>query len=172
MGGDLALQHMLGMECVGYVEWDKDFQNKIRDRQRDGLIQEAPLYGDVRAFVSEGYAQAYTGLVNLIAAGFPCQPFSVAGQQLGEDDPRNMWPSTRDCLNIIRPQNALLENVPGLLANRYMGRIFGNLAALGYDAQWTVLGADDVGGWHKRKRLWILAHADGKRTAQPQGPFG
>lgn len=159
-GGLLGTHHLLGWRCVGYVEWDEYCQKIIEQRIKDGLLAEAPIYGDIRAFIGEGFATAYKGMVDVITAGFPCQPFSVAGKQKGEDDPRNMWPATIECIRRIQPRWALLENVPGLLTTGYIKRIFGDLAEAGYDARWCVLGASDVGGLHKRKRLWILAYTD------------
>ena len=124
----------------------------------DGYIETAPIFSDIRAFISEGYAERYRGMVDVITAGFPCQPFSVPGAQLGEEDPRNMWPATIECIRIIRPQYAFLENVTGLLANGYIRRVFGDLAALGFNARWGVLGGHDIrGGIADGKRLWIVA---------------
>ncbi len=156
-GGGLLGSHVLGWDVIGYVEYEEDPQRIISQRIKDGYLREAPIFGDIKAFISEGYARSYTGMVDIITGGFPCQPFSVAGKGLSEDDPRNMWPSTIRCLDIIRPRFALLENVPGLLAHRYIQRIYGDLAEVGYDARWCVLGADDTGANHRRKRLWIWA---------------
>ena len=162
-GGDLGAQHLLGFKCKGYVEYEKYCQKVIKQRIADGLLDAAPIFGDIRKFISEGYADCYKG-VDLITGGFPCQPFSVAGKQAGEDDPRNMWPSTIECIRRIQPRYALLENVPGLLTFPYTRRIFGDLAEAGYNAKWCVLGAGDCGAFHRRKRLWILAYTDKFRT--------
>jgi len=157
-GGDIAHQHLLGHQCVGYVEWDDYAQRVLAARIRDGHLDEAPIYGDVRAFVSDGYARRYRGLVDIVAAGFPCQPFSVAGKQAAADDERNMWPATLDVLRAVRPRLVHLENVPGLLAGShgYWGTILGQLAELGYDARWEVLSAADVGARHLRRRVWLV----------------
>lgn len=96
-------------------------------------------------------------MVDVLTAGFPCQPFSVSGHQQGEDDQRNMWPSTLDCIRIIRPQRVLLENVPGLLVFDYIQRIFGDLAESGYDANWCVLGGNATDSCCNGERLWIVA---------------
>jgi DNA (cytosine-5)-methyltransferase 1 len=152
---------LLGWKVVGCVEWDDYCQRLLRQRMEDGLIETAPIFGDIRTFISEGYARRYRGMVDVVSAGFPCQPFSVAGKQAGEDDPRNMWPSTIECIRVVRPRYAFLENVPGLLNSGYFGRVLGDLAESGYDARWRVLGADDVGAPHRRKRLWILAESTG-----------
>jgi DNA (cytosine-5)-methyltransferase 1 len=157
-GGLLATKHLLGWRTIGYVEWDDYCQRVLAQRIKDGLLDEAPIFGDIRAFINEGYAERYRGMVDILTAGFPCQPFSVAGKRQGEDDERNMWPQTIECICIIRPRYAFLENVPGLLTHEYIRRIYGDLAEAGYDARWCVLGADDCGAIHRRKRLWILAY--------------
>ena len=167
-GSDLAFKYLLkGFRCVGYVEFEKYCQDVLCQRIEDGLFDEAPIFGDIRAF-NRKYASVYKGMVSLITAGFPCQPFSVAGKQAGKDDARNMWPATIETIRIVRPKFAFLENVPGLLSSKsgldeitgrpisYCATIFRDLAEAGYDASLAVIGADDVGARHRRKRLWIL----------------
>lgn len=173
-GGDLGLQHLLGWNCKGYVEWDKYCCRVLEQRIKDGLLSDAPIFcGDIREWIRLGYAASYQGMVGAIAGGFPCQPFSVAGKRAGADDPRNMWPATVECLRIIRPRFALLENVPGLLAAGYFDTIIGELTESGYDCRWRVLSAAEVGAPHKRDRLWIVAHADGSRcTWDPEDAGG
>lgn len=158
-GGGLLGSKLLGWRAVGYVEFNPYCQREIRQRIEDGVLDRAPIFGDVRAFLSEGYARSYQGLVDVVSGGFPCQPFSVAGKQAGADDPRNMWPQTIEVLRQVRPRYAFLENVPGLLAHAYFGTILGDLAESGFHARWCVLSAADVGAPHLRKRLWILADA-------------
>ena len=157
-GGDLAYQHLLGWRCVGYVEIERYCQQVIAQRIKDGFLNEAPIFGDIRDFINQGYAESYKGLVDGITAGFPCQPFSIAGKRKGEKDKRNMWPATLECIRIIRPQFAFLENVSGLRSHPYIMQIFGDLAEARYNARWCVLGADDTGAPHRRQRLWILAY--------------
>ena len=159
-GGLLATQHLLGWRCVGYIEWDDYCQKVIRQRIEDGYLHNAPIYGDIRTFIDDGYARAYQLLVDIITAGFPCQPFSVAGKQEGKNDPRNMWPATLECIRIVRPRYCLLENVPGLLSrkHRYFETILKDLAEGGYTARWKVISAAEVGAPHRRDRLWIVAY--------------
>ena len=166
-GGGILGSKLLGWHTIGYVEYEKYCQEIIKQRIADGILDAAPIFGDIRRFIGEGYTESYRGLVDIVTGGFPCQPFSVAGKGLGENDPRNMWPATIQCIRIIRPQLVFLENVPGILTFGYMGRIFGDLAESGYSFRWTCLGADDVGANHRRKRLWILAHAKGSKRKQP-----
>jgi len=119
-----------------------------------GLYTSAARF-EVDSICGDGYAERYRGMVDVITAGFPCQPFSIAGKRAGEDDPRNMWPATIECIRVVRPRFALLENVPGLLSSGYFGTILGDLAESGYDARWRILSAAELGAPHKRDRLWI-----------------
>jgi DNA (cytosine-5)-methyltransferase 1 len=156
-GGGLLGTKLLGWRHVGYVEYEKYCQQVIAQRIKDGILSEAPIFGDVREFVQSGAAKKYKGFVDVVTAGFPCQPFSVAGKRKGKEDERNMWPSTIQIIRDVQPRYAFLENVPGLLNSGYFQEILGSLAQAGYDAKWIVLGADDVGAPHRRKRLWIKA---------------
>ena len=170
-GGGLLASKLLGWKTVGYVEYEDYCQRVIRARINDGYLDEAPIFGDIRTFISDGYAESYQGMVDVVSAGFPCQPFSSAGKQKGESDERNMWPATIDVIRKVRPRFAFLENVPGLLTFEYMGTILADLAAAGMDAKWTVLGAGDIGECHSRERLWIVAsHANSER--EMAGLFG
>ena len=163
-GGDLAAQHIKGWTCAGYVEIDDYARQVLAARIADGHLDDAPIYGDVREFVADGTAATYAGRVDVVVAGFPCQPFSEAGDQNSDDDPRNMWPACVDVLCVVRPRLAFLENVAGLLAGShgYYGRILGDLANLGFNAEWGVLSASAVGAPHRRRRLWIVAYTDRK----------
>lgn len=155
-GGLLATKHMLGWRTIGYVEIDDYCQRVLAQRIKDGLLDNAPIFSDIRAFLSEGYAEQYRGVADVITAGFPCQPFSVAGQQKGEKDERNLWPETRDTISVVRPQYVLLENVPGLLSHRYIWTILSEITALGYDCRWGVISAKDCRAPHLRKRWWCV----------------
>jgi len=167
-GGGLLGSLLLGWHTVAYVERDAYCQQVLRARIADGYLHDGPIYDDVRTFPAE----EWRGRVEVVSAGFPCQPFSVAGRQLGEGDPRNMWPATERVLRLVRPRFALLENVPGLIARAYFGTVLGDLAALGFDAEWGVLGADDVGAPHRRKRLWIVAYRHGDGAGVRRGAAG
>lgn len=158
-GGGVWASRILGHRVIGYVENNPHAQRVIRARIADGSFNDAPIFSDIRAFVADGYADAYRGHCDIVSGGFPCQPFSVAGRQQGADDERNMWPATRDVLARVQPTRAFLENVPGLLGSGYFGVILNDLCALGYSVKWGVVSAADVGAPHLRRRLWIAAHA-------------
>jgi len=166
-GGGLLGTKLLGWRSVGYVENNTYCQKILAQRIEDGFLDEAPIFGDIDDFIESGAAKKYKGYVDVVTAGFPCQPFSVAGKKKGQDDERNKWPQTIQCIRDVGCRYALLENVPGLLNSGYFPEILRSLAEAGFDARWTVLGADDVGAPHRRKRLWILADSDAGRI-QPE----
>jgi len=186
-GGGVLGSKILGWETIGYVEWEDYCQKIIAQRIKDGIFDNAPIFGDIRTFLSEGYARRYRGLAQIVTGGFPCQPFSVAGKREASNDPRNMWEPTMEVIKAVQPPIVFLENVPGLLSAtvdngagrsiHYFGTILRDLAESGYDVKWCVLGADDVGAPHHRKRLWILGvHTDseynGSFTSEERGSDG
>ena len=154
-GGGLLASKLLGWRTVCYVEWDAYAVEVLRARIRDGHLDDAPIWDDCFSFNGKPWA----GCVDIVTAGFPCQPFSNAGKGLAENDPRNGWPAVKRIIGEVRPRFAFLENVPGLISKPYIRRIFGDLAEVGYDAEWGTLSAAAVGANHKRERLWIVAYA-------------
>jgi len=167
-GGGVLGSMRFGLKTVAYVEWDDYPQKILAARMADGLLETAPVFGDVREFDTT----PYEGKVDIVSGGFPCQPFSMAGKRLAESDPRNMWPATRDIIRRIRPKYAFLENVPGLLTDThgYSGVVFGELARSGYDIVWTCLPAAAIGAAHRRDRMWILGRRRGSDTSiNPEG---
>lgn len=167
-GGGLLGTKLLGFRCIGYIENNPYCQKILKARIADGILDEAPIFGDIRKFLANGFAGTFDGLVDVITAGFPCQPFSIAGRGLAENDPRNMWPETLACIRTIKPRYALLENVPGLIGKPYFRRILREIAESGYDLRWRVLGASDIGANHRRKRLWILAYPKSEQGGRVQ----
>ena len=105
----------------------------------------------------------------------PCQPHSVAGERGGADDERDLWPEFARLVREIRPRWVVAENVPGLLstdAGRFFGGILRDLADSGYDAEWSCVGAADIGAPHRRRRVWIVAYPNGERKLQSGGSVG
>lgn len=162
-GGGVKGTHLVGLKPVGYVEWNTYCQKVLAQRIKDGLIREAPIFGDVRKFVQSGYAEKYRGFAEVVSAGFPCQPFSCAGGQLAAEDERNMWPATRDVIRVVRPAIAWLENVTGLFTTGYCEVIFGDLAELGYDVEWGVFSGAGEGAPHRRDRFFGFAYDRSQR---------
>ena len=159
IGGGVLGTKLLGWRTVGYVEINEYCQKIISQRIKDGIFDDAPIFGDIREFIDQGYAAAYQGLVDVITAGFPCQPFSLAGSKRGQHDDRNLWPETIEVVRQVEPRYVFLENVPGLLSFEYFGTILGDLSESGYDARWKTISAAEVGAPHRRDRVWIVAHS-------------
>jgi len=99
---------------------------------------------------------------DVICGGYPCQPFSTAGKRRGEEDPRHLWPWVRTAISELRPRYAILENVRGHLSMGGLS-VIGELASIGYDAEWRVVSAASVGANHRRDRVIIVAYPQGKR---------
>lgn len=99
---------------------------------------------------------------DILCGGYPCQPFSSAGERKGFNDPRNLWPYFQNAIRILRPQLVILENVAAHLSLGF-GRVLGDLADLWYDAEWGVFRASEVGAPHPRARVFIVAYTPGTR---------
>jgi DNA (cytosine-5)-methyltransferase 1 len=144
----------LGLERCGYeIRWQCEIDPYCR-RVLAKHWPDIPCHEDVR-----GLGAGIVEPVDVLAGGFPCQPVSVAGKQLAQDDERWLWPEYARLVGELRPSHVFLENVPGLLI-RGMGNVLKDLAALGYDAEWGCVSAASVGAPHLRRRVFLLAHTD------------
>ena len=162
---------------VAYIEWDKYCQRVLQARINDKLLDDAPVWGgDIRGF--DG--RPWSGVVDIITASPPCQPFSKAGKMEGESDSkgRNLWPECLRLCREIRPRLLILENVPGILVRPgdgrppYGGTVVGELAEAGYDAEWRIVSAADAGAPHKRARWWFLAYPNADLGGRLHGEHG
>ena len=169
-GGGILGSELLGIRTVCAVELEPWSASVLLARQNDGLLPPFPVWDDVRTF--DG--RRWRGLVDVVSGGFPCQDISAAGKGAGIDGARSgLWREMHRIINEVRPEFAFLENSP-LLVGRGLARVLGDLARIGYDAAWCVLGADAVGLSHHRARLWLLAHAAGlhrhaRHSLEPRG---
>jgi DNA (cytosine-5)-methyltransferase 1 len=164
----------LTTRTICYVEWDKYCQQVIRQRQRDRLLDDAPIWDDIKSF--DG--RPWRGVVDILSAGFPCQPHSNAGLRKGADDDRNLWPDTLRIIGEVGPGLVILENVPGILVRpddgreAYGGTVVGELAEIGYMSEWAVISAADAGAPHKRARWWLLAYPNADLGGRLHGEHG
>jgi DNA (cytosine-5)-methyltransferase 1 len=156
-GMELGLERA-GMTLVGQVEIEPYCQRVLARHW-----PEVPRHDDVRTFPDWWRFGAYPDprpTVDVVCAGFPCQPFSLAGKQLGTDDERWMWPATAAAIRTVGPSYVLLENVSALVRDsRAFGTVLGDLHRLGFDAEWATLRASDFGAPHGRERVYVLAYA-------------
>lgn len=164
-GGGILAGKLLGWRTVCAVEWEPYPACVLAARQNDGLLPPFPIWDDVQTFDGRPWA----GIVDVVSGGFPCQDISVAGKGAGITGERSaMWRHMARIVSEVRPRYVFVENSPALIT-RGLGVVLGDLAALGYDCRWTVLGAADVGAPHQRDRFWLAAHANSLRELQPQG---
>ena len=158
-GGGILGSKLLGWNTVCAVEIEEYARNVLIARQNDGMLQPFPIWDDVRTFDGK----PWRGIVDVVSGGFPCQDISAAGKGDGIGGEKSgLWGEMARIIGEIRPRFAFMENSP-MLASRGLGVVLGDLAEMGYDAEWGVLGARDVGAPHRRDRIWILAYADKKR---------
>ena len=154
-GFELALK-TFGTQTVCHVERDPYAAATLAARMEQTRLDPAPIWDDLTTF--DG--RPWCGRVDLVTAGFPCQPFSTAGQRRGVDDDRWLWPDIARIVSEVRPGIVILENVPQLVRHG-LPYVLADLAGLGFDAEWAMFAAADVGAPHLRKRFWLLAYASG-----------
>jgi DNA (cytosine-5)-methyltransferase 1 len=154
-GGGILGGKLLGWRTVCAVELDAYCRSVLLARQRDGMLERFPIWDDVRTFDGT----RWRGHVDVVSGGFPCQDISAAGRGAGIDGERSgLWVEMARIIREVRPRFAFVENSPMLTA-RGLGRVLGDLAEMGFNARWGVLGADRLGAPQHRERIWILADA-------------
>lgn len=153
-GGGILGGHLLGWRTVCAVEWEPYAASVLAQRQNDGLLPPFPIWDDVRTF--DG--RPWRGLVDVVSGGFPCQDISVAGKGAGIDGARSgMWAHMARIVDEVRPRFVFVENSP-LLVGRGLDRVLADLARLGFDARWCVMGATAADLPHGRERFWMVAY--------------
>lgn len=151
-GGGILGGHLLGWRTVCAVERDAYAAQILAQRQNDGALPAFPIWSDVCSF--DG--RPWRGLVDVVSGGFPCQDISAAGGGAGIEGARSgLWREMARIIGEVRPIFVELENSP-LLIQRGLAMVLGDLAALGYDAQWIRLSASQLGAPHDRDRAWLV----------------
>ena len=159
-GLELALRDVFGKQVrtVCYVEWEVYAATTLMARMEEQRLDKAPIWDDITTFDGK----AWSGKVDIITCGFPCQPVSVAGKRASQEDERWIWPDIIRIICEIRPRFIYLENVAGLLSGG-LDLVLGDLAKAGYDAEWTSIKANEIGAAHNRLRVFILANSGSRR---------
>jgi DNA (cytosine-5)-methyltransferase 1 len=147
-GLDMAVEAFFNAEMVWCAENDKYASKLIEQRFNK------PNLGDIKQI-----DWANVEPIDILTAGYPCQPFSNAGQRKGTDDERHIWPHIIKAISILRPKFIILENVRGHLSLGFK-EVLSDLAQNGYDAKWRIVRASDVGAPHQRARLFIIAYSN------------
>lgn len=159
-GFSLGLERA-GMKTVAFCEIDPFCRGVLRKHW-----PEVRIYEDIRELTAAVLDR--DGIVaDVICGGFPCQDVSTAGQRAGLAGARSgLWRDFARLIREVRPAVAIVENTPGLLSLG-MGEVLGDLAAIGYDAEWECIPAGALGAHHERDRVWILAYPNGQ--SEPSG---
>ena len=118
-----------------------------------GLLDAAPIWSDLKTLPWK----EFSGKVDILTGGYPCQPFSAAGKRLGKNDPRHLWPGIANGIRILQPRVLCFENVDGHISLG-LREVIEELGELGYKATWGIFSAREVGAPHQRKRVFILAY--------------
>jgi DNA (cytosine-5)-methyltransferase 1 len=146
-GFSLGLERTGGFETVAFCEIAKFPQRILRAR-----VPKTPLHDEITSM------QFSEGEVDVITGGFPCQDLSAQGLRAGLAGTRSgLWRELLRAIRVVRPRYAVVENVADLLGLG-MGTVLGDLASIGYDAEWHCIPACYVGAPHERDRIWIVAH--------------
>jgi DNA (cytosine-5)-methyltransferase 1 len=140
---------------VAFVERESHAAATLVARMADQALAEAPIWDDLRSF--DG--RPWRGRVHLVSAGYPCQPFSYAGNRTGAADPRHLWPEVERIVDEVGPEWVFCENVEGHLTLGF-AEVADSLRRLGFTPKAGLFTAREAGARHRRRRLFILAHAD------------
>ncbi len=159
-GFSLGLERTGGFETVAFCEIEP-FPRRVLAKH----WPEVPCYDDVRTLTGDVLRRDGIA-VDVITGGFPCQDLSVAGKQrgMGEGTRSGLWSEIVRLVGELRPQYVIVENVAALLAGpserrgRWFGRVLGDLAECGYDAEWENIPASALGAPHRRERVWLIAY--------------
>ncbi|BBD70703.1 cytosine-specific methyltransferase [Nostoc commune NIES-4072] len=150
-----------GFETVAFCEINSYCQQVLNLR-----FPQIPIIPDIHDITVKSLAGIGVREVDGIIAGLPCPPFSLAGKQKASLDERNLFGEFFRVLRCVRPDWAIVENVPGLLTaegSEFFRAVLWQFAEMGFDVQWGVFSAASVGAVHKRERVWIIAHSQSPR---------
>jgi DNA (cytosine-5)-methyltransferase 1 len=149
--------NLAGVEhrVIAYVEIEAFVIANLVKKMEAGELPSAPIYTDLKTFP----AHLFRDRVDLITGGYPCQPFSSAGQRKGEDDPRHLWPFIRRHIESIRPVRVFFENVEGHISLG-LSSVISDLEDDGYRATFGIFSASEVGAPHQRKRVYIMGDSN------------
>ena len=154
-GGGILAGHLLGWRCVCAVEIEDYPRRVLLQRQADGFLPRFPIWDDICTFDGK----PWRGKIDVVSGGFPCQDLSAAGKGAGLDGERSgLWREMARVICEVQPRYAFIENSP-MLTIRGLDRVLCDLAQMGFNARWGVMGAADVGAKHQRDRIWIVAYA-------------
>ena len=155
IGGWALAFRELGIKTIAFCEIEKYPQQVLQKNFPD-----IPIFNDLKELTYE-QVQERSGVrnIDILTCSYPCQPFSVAGKQKGEEDPRHLWPDTFRIIQECKPTWFVGENVGGHI-KLGLDTVLEDLASIGYDTRTFVISASSIGAWHQRKRIWIVGYSE------------
>ena len=141
-----------GFETAAFCEYDQEAQKVLRKNWPD-----VPIFSDVRTLTKQELHDNGIQDIGLICGGYPCQPFSLAGERRGAEDDRHLWPEMFRLVKELRPTWVIGENVAGHI-NMGLDEVLADLETEGYTARTFVIPACAVDAHHRRDRVWTVAH--------------
>ena len=158
-GFSLGLESTGYFETIAFVEKDQFCQKVLAKNFKD-----IPIEGDIRNVKGQRYE------ADVVTGGFPCQPFSTAGKRKGTDDDRYLWDETIRVIRECKPKWFIGENVEGIINiqdGMVLRQVQDDLEEEGFEVRCLIIPASGIGGWHQRKRVWIIAYSDLCRERTP-----
>jgi len=153
-GIELGLKRAIpSLRTIALCEIEAFAIANLVSKMEAGLMDPAPIWTDLKTFPWE----AFRDRVDILTGGYPCQPFSAAGQRKGKQDPRHLWPWIADGIRLLRPRICFFENVEGHISLG-LSDVIEDLAGMGYRTTWGIFSASECGAPHQRKRVFILAN--------------
>jgi DNA (cytosine-5)-methyltransferase 1 len=159
-GFSLGLEATGEFETVAFCDYDPFCQKVLRKHWEN-----VPIYGDIKELTYEKLKANGINNIDIITGGYPCQPFSVAGNKKGEQDPRHLWPEYFRLVQECRPTWVIGENVGGHI-KLGLDTVLKDLESEGYSARTFSISASSIGANHKRERVWIVANSNDRLSKQ------
>ena len=159
-GFSLGLEATGGFETVAFCDIEK-FPRKVLKKHWPNVKQ----YKDIKELTYEQIKEDTLAPIDIITGGYPCQPFSIAGSQLGEKDKRHLWPDMFRIVKECRPTWVIGENVSGHI-KLGLDTVLQDLESEGYSTRAFSISASSIGANHQRERVWVIGHADVEDTRQ------
>ena len=161
-GIELGLKRAIpSLRTIALCEIEAFAIANLVSKMEAGLMDPAPIWPDLKTFPWA----AFRDRVDILTGGYPCQPFSAAGQRRGKDDPRHFWPYIADGIRLLRPRCCFFENVEGHISLG-LSDVIEDLAGMGYRTTWGIFSASECGAPHQRKRVFIMANNQCQRVEE------
>lgn len=149
---------------ICYVEREAYPCAVLVKRMEEALLDDAPIWSDINTF----QGLPWRGIVDILIASYPCQPFSLGGKRQGAGDSRHLWPEVKRIISEVQPGTVFMENVAGHLSLGFEN-VVSDLLGLGYNCAAGLFSAQEVGAPHRRDRLFVLAHTGSRGWVQCAG---